>query len=274
MNHCYVDAGSAQSKPPIPFLGKLAAEGVPILVYGKPHEVDQARAALSSSASMGVREVVVYLREPEVGDLMAYKVMKACLLGRQGTIPMCCPNYVSVEARDFLPHNALPPVLCELWREHLAGGKPGPMAVVARDASIGAHLPRCLSHWADVLVAVVESAEPDDWAAQITRAVADPVPASCQPRLRKWVVEGLLDGLPSWTHQDEAALRQTYDRRDKEEEAREAARKAKAKEKARKEKERRKAEALAKAQAAAAGDAPLVPKKEEEELSPASEEET
>jgi len=32
VHHCYVDAGSAHLKPPIPFLGKLAADGVPIQV--------------------------------------------------------------------------------------------------------------------------------------------------------------------------------------------------------------------------------------------------
>ena len=242
-----------------PHLSLMMDKGVPIMVFGRPGPCQAVEHCIRGCRpDVEAVEVRIYVRPtvPPIGATHAYAVRTAYVIGVRDRLKPGIPNYVTVDAGHCMGNDNPPMPLVDLFVHALTRGpKADTVALYCKDPMTATLWSMVATKALDVVVGVLaDTMDAEEWADAVMRGGDQPTPPGLEPEFRQRVQALLAQGIPGWAALEDAVLRDSWAR--KEREAAEADAKAVAKRaakaraealraKAKAEKARQKAEAAA-----------------------------
>ena len=168
----------------------LLEAGVPVMAYGRTGPCMQmAREMLLDRPHLISVEVRIYLRPkvPLAGDMHAFVVRTAMMVGTAAQLRASVPNYVSLEEAHCVTEDNPPMPLMDFFIHTVC--KKVPPSTIA----IFCRTPLTATHWAmtsimplDVVMGLA-TAEPahEAWATAVAMAGDDLLPAGLEPEFRE-----------------------------------------------------------------------------------------
>ena len=221
-------------RPP-PHLALLVDQGVPVMAFGKPGPCQALEHCIRGSRpAVAAVEVRCYLRPSmaPIGADHAYAVRTAYIIGLRERLKQNMPNYVTLDAGHCMGSDNPPMPLVDLFVHALTRGDPKPdtVAMYCKDPMTATLWSMVATKHLDVLVGVLaETMEVEEWQDAVMRGGDQPTPPGLEPEFRPRVQALLGQGIPAWAALEDAVLRDSWARKEREQaaaEARSAAKKA------------------------------------------------